>query len=171
MARALLLMTLFLVVAWPASAAEFGNIEPGVTTIEQVRDLYGKPSKETRATVEGYDTLQWVYERSQAPEGLVRMRVDFGLLAPDGYKPSLVRLLTLEPKPLIFSRKTVLDGWGLPDREGTMEGLPTFVYKEGLFVMFEKGGENALRLIFSIPQPAPAQKSAPRAPSAAPPKQ
>ena len=153
MMRALVFLALLLGVAGLASAAEFGNIEPGVTTIEQVRELYTRPSKETPAKVEGYDTLQWVYERSQAPEGLVRMTVDFGLLTPDGYKPSVVRLLTLEPKPLIFTKKTIVDGWGLPDGEGSRDGVLTFFYREGLLVIFDKEGENAVRLIFSIPQP------------------
>jgi hypothetical protein len=170
MARCLLLAVLFLSVASPAPAAMWGSIEPGVTTVEQVRDLYGRPSRETSAKVDGYDTLQWVYERSQVPEGLVRMVVDFGLLAPSGYKPSVVRLLTLEPKPLIFVRRTLIDGWGLPDREGLLEGLPTFIYNDGLFAMFQKDGESAVRLIFSIPQPAPAGKAAPRSPPAAAPK-
>ena len=165
MARVFLLLTLIVALAQPALAAVWGNIEPGVTTTEQVRDLYGRPSREITAKVEGYDTRQGIYERSQAPEGLVRLTVDFGLLTPTGYKPSLVRLVTLDPKPLIFGRKTVVEGWGLPDREGTMDGLPTFVYQDGLFVMFQKEGESAVRLIFSIPQPGPAGKAAPSAPS------
>jgi hypothetical protein len=173
MARALLLVTLLLGVARPALAAEWGNITPGVTTIEQVRDLYGRPSRETSATVEDYDTRQWIYERSQAPEGLVRLIVDFGLLTPNGYKPSVVRLVTLEPKPLIFGRKTVMDGWGLPDRAGTRDGFETFFYREGLFVVFDnEATKSATTLIFSIPQPDVPPKSAPSAsPSAPPPKQ
>jgi hypothetical protein len=167
--RAVLLVTLLLGAAWPALAAEWGNIQPGVTTIEQVREQYGPPSQDTTAKVEGYDTRRWVYERSAVPEGLVRMTVDFGILTPSGYKPTVVRLVTLEPKPLIFQRKTLIDGWGLPDREGTMEGLPTFIYNEGVFAMFEKNGESAVRVIFSIPQPTPKGKTAPpAAPTPAP---
>jgi len=163
MARALLLLTLLLGLPWPARAAEWGTIQPGVSTLEQVRERYGGPSKETRAKVEGYDTLRWVYEGSGAPEGVVRMTVDFGLLTPSGFKPSLVRLLTLEPRPLIFGRVTVVQGWGILDGVGTREGLVTFFYKEGLFVIFDKEGENALSLVFSIPQPDPVEKSAPSA--------
>jgi len=164
MARALLLLTVLLALAWPARAAEWGNVQPGVSTLEQVRERYGEPSKETRAKVEGYDTLRWIYEGSQAPGGFVRMTVDFGLLTPSGYRPSLVRLLTLDPKPLIFGRLTVVQGWGLPDGVGTREGLVTFFYKEGLFVIFDKEGETAVSMVFSIPQPDPAEKSAPSAP-------
>ncbi len=169
MTRALIALALLLRVAGPASAADFGNIEPGVTTTDQVRELYGRASKEVPAKVEGYDTLQWAYERSQAPEGLVRMTVDFGLLTPSGYKPTVVRLLTLEPKPSIFPKKTVIDGWGVPDGEGSRDGVQTFLYREGLVVIFDTEGENAVRLIFSIPQPGSGQ--APPAAPAAPPKQ
>src|SRR5215510_2847199 len=127
MTRALLLLALIAGLAAPARAAVWGNLEPGVTTIEQVRELYGRPTRETAAKVEGYDTRQWIYERSQAPDGLVRLTVDFGLLTPSGYKPTVVRLVTLDPKPLIFGPKTVIQGWGLPDRQGIMEGLPAFI--------------------------------------------
>jgi hypothetical protein len=50
-----------------ASAEEWGNITPGVSTIEQVRSHFGAPSKETRAKVEGYDTITWVFEEARAP--------------------------------------------------------------------------------------------------------
>lgn len=171
--RALLLVTVLLGVIRPALAAEWGNITPGVTTTEQVREFYGQPSRETSAKVEGYDTRQWIYERSQAPEGLVRLIVDFGLLLPDGYKPSVVRLVTLESKRLIFGRKTVIDGWGVPDRAGTRDGFETFFYRDGLFVVFDNEEiKSATRLIFSIPQPEVPPKSAPSAsPSPPPPKQ
>lgn len=171
MTRALLVLTLLLAVPRPAPAAEWANIAPGVSTLEQVRETFGKPSKEVGAKVEGYDTVQWIYERSQAPEGLIRMIVDFGLLTPAGYKPSVVRLLTLEPNQFIFGRQTVIEGWGLPDGVGKGEDTMTFFYREGLFVLFEKEGRSALKLIFSVPQPETAEKSAPPAPSSAPPKQ
>jgi hypothetical protein len=161
MLRALALLGILLTAPGGARAAEWGNIEPGVSTVEQVRARYGAPSKETRARVEGYDTLQWVYESDRAPDGLVRMTVDFGLLAQTGYKPPVVRLLKLEPKPLIFGRKTVLQGWGLPDGTGDQEGVRTFFYKEGLFVVFDKEGESAVAMIFSLPQPDAPEKSAP----------
>jgi hypothetical protein len=167
--RGLILVALVLGLAGFASAGEFGNIEPGVTTMEQVRELYGTPSKEIPAKVEGYDTMQWVYDRSQAPEGLVRMIVDFGMLTPAGYKPKVTRLLTLEPKPNIFIKKTIIDGWGLPDGEGSRDGVLTFFYREGLLVLFDKEGENAERMIFSIAQPksglAPPAASGPSAPA------
>ena len=165
-----MLLGLLVGIAHCASAGEFGNIEPGVTTMEQVLELYGRPSKEIPAKIEGYDTTQWVYDRSQAPEGLVRMIVDFGMLTPAGYKPTVTRLLTLEPKPAIFEKKTIIDGWGLPDGEGSRDGVLTFFYRDGLLVMFDKEGENAERMIFSIAQPKsglapPAASPQPSAPA------
>ena len=158
-----LLLMLLLIVPAAATAAGWGAIEPGVSTVEQVRARYGAPSKETHAKLEGYDTLQWIYEHDRVPGGLARMTVDFGLLTPAGYKASLVRLLKLEPKPLIFGRKTVLQGWGLPDGAEKKDGLLTFFYREGLFVVFDKEGEDAAAMIFSLPVPDAPEPSAPPA--------
>ena len=159
-----LLLMLLLIVPAAATAAGWGTIEPGVSTVEQVRARYGAPSTETRAKVEGYDTLQWVYENDRAPGGLARMTVEFGLLTQAGFKVSLVRLLKLEPKPLVFGRRTVIQGWGLPDGAEKKDGLLTFFYKEGLFVVFDKEGEDAVAMIFSLAVPDAPEPSAPSAP-------
>ena len=153
--------------AVPAGAAEWGSVRPGVTTTEGVRARWGAPSKETRQKVEGYDTVQWVYEEDRAPEGLKRMIVDFGLLAPTGYQPAVVRLLTLEPKPGIFGPNTVIQGWGEPDafRGKAKEDLSLF-YHDGLLVFFDKE-DFAYRMVFSVPQPVAPGEGAP--PAAAPP--
>jgi hypothetical protein len=150
----------------PAAAEEWGGIEPGVTTIEQVRARYGAPSKETRAKVEGYETVQWVYEESRAPGGLQKMTVDYGLLTPQGYKQTVVRVLRLEPKPKIFGRNTVVQAWGVPD--GINQGeQDSFFYRSGLVVTFDKSGEEAVLLNFTPPQPEqPAARPAPGAPAA-----
>ena len=111
------------------------------------------------------------------PAGLVRMTVDFGLLSPSGYKPTVVRLLKLEPKPLIFGRNTVVEGWGLPDGAGSENGLDTLFYKIGLFVVFDKEGVSATSMVFAPPQPDAPEPGSPAAPpkpepaSPAPPKQ
>jgi hypothetical protein len=155
MARRILLLILLTLLASPAliSAADWGGIDAGVTTLEQVRERYGVPSKETRAKVEGYDTVQWTYEGPRAPAGLLRMVVDFGLLTPAGYKPNVARLLRLEPKPHIFARNAVINGWGVPDGISTESGQTTFFYKIGLLVTFGKDGENAVVMNFTVPQP------------------
>jgi hypothetical protein len=155
MARRILPLALFPLLAFPtlAAAAGWGSIEAGVTTLEQVRERYGAPSKETRAKVEAYDTVQWTYEGPRAPSGLVRMVVDFGLLTPAGYKPNVVRILRLEPKPHIFPRNAIINGWGVPDGNPVIGGQLIYFYKIGLLVTFDKEGDNAIKLEFSPPQP------------------
>ena len=163
MLRLALLLALVLI-AGPAAASDWGGIEPAVTTVDQVRDRYGQPSKESRPKIEGYDTLQWVYEGDRAPAGIARMTVDFGFLTAAGYKPNLVRLLTLEPKPLMFGKNTVIQGWGVPDAiADNKDGSSTLIWKDGLLVLFDKEGKDSLSMIFSVPQPL-----VPSAPPAAP---
>jgi len=175
-----LALVLTLTVALPvaALAASWGGIEPGVTTLEQLRERYGAPSTETKQKVEGYDTTTWIYEGAKAPVGMTRMTVDLGMLKPDGFKPDLVRVFVLEPKPTIFPMQAIVDGWGLPNAAGDQGGFPTMLYESGLIVVFEKQGQFATGMTFTVPQPfqpptagaAPAPGSAPAAasPSAAP---
>jgi hypothetical protein len=135
------------------AATEWGAIEPGRTTIDEVRARYGAPSKETRAKAEGYDTIQWVYEGARAPGGINKMTLDYGLLTPQGYKPTLVRVLRLEPKPKIFGRNTVIQGFGVPDGITKQNEQDVFFYKSGLLVNFDQEGDEAATLIFTPPQP------------------
>jgi len=168
LAAALIIAALALL-SGPAAAADWGGIEPGVTTAEQLRERYGPPTKETKHKVEGYDTFEWLYEGRQAPVGFIRMVAEFGLLTPSGYSPSVVRLLRLDPKPFIFGRDTILDGWGVPDRVGVKDERELFVYRSGLVVTFDQNGALATSLYFTVKQPdeAPAVP----APSATPPAQ
>jgi len=138
-----------------AVAAEWAGITPGVSTRESVRERYGPPSRQSRGTLEGYETTQWVYEGTRAPVGMTRMVVDFGLLTPAGYRPAFVRSFLLEPKPRIFERAAVLSGWGPPDRVGVEEGREAYFYTSGLVVFFRKDGTDAVSMLFTIPQPAP----------------
>ncbi|HYB40298.1 MAG TPA: hypothetical protein VEL75_00940 [Candidatus Methylomirabilis sp.] len=169
MARGLVLLGMLLLLPGSAWTLEWGNVEPGVTTQSEVRSRYGAPTKETSAKVEGYDTVQWIYDEPQAPDGMYRMTIDFGLLTPAGYRPSTVRLLKLEPKPGIFTRNTIVDGWGVPDSVGAQEGVSTAFYREGLFVVLDKEGNSAVTMIFSPPQPEEGTKGA--TPSPPPPLQ
>lgn len=153
-----------------ACAAGWGGIEPGITTVEQVRERYGAPSKETKQKTEGYDTTTWIYEGPKAPGGINRMVVEFGILKPDGYKPDLVRVFVLEPKPTIFAVQTVIDGWGLPSAAGNQDGFPTMFYEEGLVVVFDKQTHWAASMSFTVPQPVPQPPAAGAAPAPAPPK-
>jgi hypothetical protein len=162
---------LALAVPAAACAASWGGIEPGVTTLEQVRERYGAPSKETRQKVETYDTMTWIYEADKAPSGINRMVVDFGILKPDGYKPSLVRVFVIEPRPTIFAIQTIVDGWGLPAVAGDQNGYPTMMYEAGLVVIFDKQTLWAESMTFTVPQPLPQPPTAsPPAPAPVPPK-
>ncbi len=163
-------VVLGLALALPAAAcaAGWGGIEPGATTLEQVRERYGAPSKETKQKVEGYDTTTWVYEGPKAPAGINRMAVDFGILKPDGYRPNLVRVFVIDPKPHIFAVRTVIDGWGRPSMAGEQSGYPTMVYKEGLVVVFDKQTLWASSMTFTVPQSMPQPPAAGAAPAPAP---
>ena len=168
-ATAVLLGLLVLAAPGAARAAGWGAIEPGVTMAADVRARYGAPTRETPKKVEGYDTLDWVYEGNRAPTGMVRMTVEFGLLKPDGYKPTLVRVLRLEPKPLIFPKGAILDGWGAPDDVRKADQREIFFYREGLLVTFDDAGVGATSLHFIVPQVPPAERQAPAgSPPAAP---
>ncbi len=166
-----------LALALPAAAcaASWGGIEPGETSLEQVRERYGSPSKETKQKLENYDTTTWIYEADKTPAGINRMVVDFGILKPDGYKPNLVRVFVIEPRPSIFAVQTVVDGWGVPSAAGDSSGFPTMVYEAGLVVVFDKQSLWAESMTFTVPQPLPqapaagaasAPASAPAAPTA-----
>jgi len=166
-------VVLGLAVALPAGAgaAGWGGIEPGETTMTEVRERYGVPSKETKQKVEGYDTTTWVYEGNKAPVGMVRMTIDLGILKPDGFKPELVRVFVLEPKVYMFPLQAVMDGWGMPTAAGDQGGFPTMFYESGLVVVFEKQGQFAESMTFTVPQPLqpPSAGTAPPAAGTAPP--
>src|SRR4029450_11732500 len=82
----------------PAAARGWGGMEPTISTLDQVRERWGPPTMETRGREEGQDTIQWIYDGANAPPGMTRMTVDFGLLQPDGYKPRLGRALRRGPR-------------------------------------------------------------------------
>jgi hypothetical protein len=139
--------------ACPVLASDWGTIVPGISTQATVRAQYGSATKTVAGQLEGYDTMQWIYEGGQAPVGMVRMVVDFGLLTAAGYKADVVRDFRLEPKPGVFTQQTILMGWGRPSRAGREENTPVFFYEEGLVVYFDKEGWLAERMIFTPRQP------------------
>ena len=169
--RAIWLIGVALALALPgaASAASWGGIEPGETTLEQVFERYGAPSSETKPKVDNYDTTTWIYEGPKAPSGTNRMVVDFGILRPDGFKPNLVRVFVIEPRPSIFAVQTVIDGWGLPSVAGDQSGFPTMVYEAGLVVVFDKQAAWAESMTFTVPQPLQPVPADGTSPAPAPP--
>lgn len=134
-------------------AAEWGLIRPGVSTTATVRAKYGAPTRVDRQKVDNYDTENWVYEEAQAPVGVQRMTVEYGLLHEGKYRPEVVRALRLEPKPGTFNRGVVTNGWGFPDRLGRENENDIFLYREGLVVYFDASGWNAQLMVFTLPQP------------------
>ena len=151
---ACLLVALAFVSVASLSAEEWGGIAPGRSTRSDVQERFGPPSRETKKKVEGYETIEWVYEQAKAPGGFTRVTVEFGLLAKGGFQPNVVRALTLNPGRGIFTRQHVLIGWGEPDRFGGEKEKDKliFYYKSGLLVMFEPGDEIAETLLFTVPQ-------------------
>jgi hypothetical protein len=154
-------VALVLLLAAPALAAEWGQIKPAVTTQRDVRARYGAPTREIVEKLEGYDSIQWLYEGPQAPTGIVKLIIDFGLLTPAGFRKEVVRTFRLEPKPEIFNRKLVMDGWGTPSRVGTEGDSEFFLYAEGLLVYFGKDKREVTVMIFTPPQPLPPPTAAP----------
>jgi hypothetical protein len=153
LARLALPVAVLTAVAAAAWAAEWGLIQPGVSTMEGVRARYGAPTRVVREKVEGYDTENWVFEGQQAPTGIVRLTVEFGLVQSETYRAEVVRAFRLEPRPGTFNRGVVTNGWGPPDRMGREGNEDVFLYKDGLMVIFDKDGWNARLMVFTLAQP------------------
>ena len=153
--RALALALLLALAAAPAWALDWGAIVPGLSTMETVRARYGAPTRTESQKIEGFDGTRWFYEAAQAPTGLQRLIVDYGLKPATGFRPELVRSFLLEPKPRIFDRRIVVSGWGQPERIGKENGAEVYLYEEGLLVYFDKDGWNVRALMFTPPQPLP----------------
>ena len=137
----------------PALASEWANIIPGTSTMDAVRSQHGSPTRAETQKTDNYDTTSWVYEAAQAPVGLRRMVVDFGILQASGYRRDIVRSFRIDPKPGVFHRRIVLQAWGAPERVGKQNDGEVFYYSDGLVVIFDKEGLHALTLVFTPPQP------------------
>ena len=160
MVRALVLTIALLASVAMSHAAEYDTLRPGESTQAMVRERFGNPTKVTSQKIEGYDTAQWLYEGDQAPKGMTRVAVDFGLLTPQGYRADVIRVMRLDVRPQIFNRSTILAGWGAPERVGKEKDVDVFFYESGLLVYFDKDGWLAQTLIFTPPQ-RPAAGGAP----------
>lgn len=137
----------------PAAASEWATIVPGTTTMDAVRVQHGGPTRAETQKTDNYDTTTWLYEGAQAPVGMRRMVVDFGILQAGGYRREIVRSFRIEPNPGVFHRRIVLSGWGAPDRVGKQGDAEVFYYADGLVVIFDKEGLQAQLLVFTPPQP------------------
>jgi hypothetical protein len=151
--RAVAVLLLILALGDPVQGAEWGTITPGTSTTTTVRGHYGGPTRTSAVKVESYDTDQWVYEGQQAPSGMRRMTVDFGLLTPAGFRREIVRSVRLDPNPGIFTREWIVAGWGQPDHVSPVGQPPSFVYTRGLIVGFDSQGWGVEWMVFTPPQP------------------
>ncbi len=117
--------------------------------MDAVRKRYGKPTQATTQKVDGYDSAQWVYEEAEAPTGMDQDDRRVRHPHPDGLVPQIVRSLLLHPKPGMFNRQLVVQGWGPPTATGEQSGSPAYLYEDGLFVVVRRGGvggeDDALR--------------------------
>ncbi len=149
--------------AVPAEAAEWGGIVPAVTTMEQVRARFGGPTRTLTQKSDGYDTAQWIYDGAQAPAGMTRMTVDFGLLTEGTYRPTVVRSFKLEPRRGVFTLNMITVGWGEPDHASPRGQMPpSFFYESGLYVTFDKDARIAETMLFTPPQNLSAGATPPR---------
>ena len=138
-------------------AESWGGLTPGETVRAGVEALYGRPSRERSLIEEGRTVAEWTFTGAQAPRGLERMVISFGLMAGGGFVPDVVRAVTLYPKPHVFALRVILGGWGSPDAIGTEEasGRPTFHYRSrGLLIILDKTGSWAELLLFGPRLPA-----------------
>ncbi|HEY3099296.1 MAG TPA: hypothetical protein VGL14_10335 [Methylomirabilota bacterium] len=154
MRRLALALLAWLALVGSATAAEWGAIQPGTSTMDSVRAQYGGPTRTETEKVEGYDTTTWIYEGTRAPTGLTRMVVDFGLLQAGGFQRAVVRALRLEPHRGVFTRDAVLAGWGRPTGVSKEGGSDSFFYEDGLLVIFDKDAWYAVSMLFTLPQPS-----------------
>lgn len=163
MARSAVVVLLALLAAASiAQAEQWGAIVPGESTMQTVRAQYGGPTRTSTPKIDSYTTQRWVYEGTQAPAGVQRLTIDFGLVRPSGFSPDVVRSFVLEPRPGAFDREMIIAGWGPPHGLGREGESEYFFYKEGLFVYFDTDGRRVSSMVFTPPQLPPPQKPEPR---------
>jgi hypothetical protein len=149
-----------LLVATAVSAAGWGGITPGETRQREVEARYGRPSRERSVTEGGLTGAEWAFVGDRAPRGLDRMVVGFGLVGPQGFTADLVRVLTLYPKPRVFTVASLTQGWGKPDAIGTDEQTKRSVLRydaRAILVFLDRSGEWAEVIVFAPEGGAPSR--------------
>lgn len=142
-----------------ASAADWGGIQPGVSTTQDVEALYGPPVARRTVVEEDRSAPEWTYTGTRAPQGVEQLTVSFGLTGSSGFRADVVRAVTLYPRPRIFTVEGITAAWGKPDAIGTDQktGQTLFRYDaKGLLVVMHKSGEWVEVLLFTPPA-APVQ--------------
>jgi len=147
-------LLLLLLLPAAASGEEWMGVVPGKTDKTAVRAIFGPPTREVAKKEEGYDTSEWIYDGGKAPAGATRLLVQFGLLSGGSFRGAVVRALTYFPKPNIFPRVAILDGWGTPDKTGTdPNGRVVLFYRRGFVATLDKDGRETLEMLFTVEQP------------------
>ena len=153
-APALVLVAL-LVLAGVAGAAGWGGITPGESTRRDVEARYGRPTQERAVTEGGLTGSEWTYGGAQAPAGLDRLVVGFGLLRRGTFVPELVRVVMLYPKPRVFTVPELIAGWGKPDGIGTDQQSGRSILRweaRGILAALDQKEEFAEVLVFAPEQ-------------------
>jgi hypothetical protein len=154
MRRVATVVIVLLTLCGPATAAEWSGLTPATSTMDTVREKFGAPTRTETQKVDGYDTTTWIYEGTEAPTGMSRMVVDFGLLQARGFQKKVMRSFRLEPHPGVFTRQTVLSGWGPPTGISEQASGDSFYYEDGLVVVFDQEAWSAVNMVFTQPRPS-----------------
>lgn len=150
------LAALLLLAALPAAAADWDRLVPATTTQPQVRERFGAPTRTEVVKLSGFDTDRWTYDGTQAPPGVVRLVLEFGLKDDRGYRRDVLRAFRMEPRRGVFHKGILTTGWGDPDRVGREGGREVFVWASGLVAYFDTPDDlDPSLLLFGVPQPLP----------------
>ncbi len=154
---------LLLLAAAPAVAADWDLLVPAQTTQAQVRARFGAPARSEVVKIEGFDTDRWTYDGAQAPPGVFRLVLEYGLKDDRGYRREVLRAFRLEPKTGVFHKGILAKGWGNPDRVGNEGKTQIYVWASGLMAYFDSPDDIDPRLLlFGVPQPLPPPARPPR---------
>lgn len=145
-----------LLAAAPAVAADWDLLVPAKTAQPQVRERFGAPTRTEVVKIEGFDTDRWTYEGAQAPPGVIRMVVEFGLKDERGYRREVLRAFRLEPRTGVFHKGILAKGWGDPDRLGREGEAEIWVWESGLVAYFKTPEDvDPTMLLFGVRQQLP----------------
>jgi hypothetical protein len=154
--RAALVLGALLLSAAPAAAADWDLLAPAKSTQPQVRERFGAPTRTEVLKIEGFDTDRWTYDGPQAPAGVTKLVLEFGLKDDKGYRRDVLRAFRLEPRTGVFHKGILAKGWGDPDRVGREGEAEIFVWASGLIAYFKTPEDiDPYLLLFGVPQALP----------------
>lgn len=148
-------LALSLALAGGAGAEPWGGLVPGHSTLREVEQRFGRPSRERSVTEEGRTAAEWTYVGDRVPQGVERIVISFGFLRGGAFVPDLLRAIVVYPKERAFSLDVIIAGWGSPDAIGTDERTGQHALrwdKRGLLILLDPGQKWAQMMLFA---PAP----------------